>query len=137
MIPRERGIAMWRVVAEDPWVFHSNTQNAHGPCSMVCGGRNMGMGHDAEIRIYCNYEQPGGIERVSLRLRDFLDRQGCDVGLVSAVGDRIFGETTERLDPDNLSGCRVIFSRKGDLRDIRGQARGARLIYWRHVPVAR
>lgn len=97
----------------------------------------MGMGQDAEIRIFCNYEQPGGIERASLRLRDFLDRQGYDAGLVSAGGDRIFGETTERLGSDNLSGRRVIFSRKGDLRDMRGKARGVRLIYWRHVPVAR
>lgn len=98
-------------------------------------GTNKGMSGFPDILIYCNYEQPGGVERVSLRLRDFLDRMGHDAELISAFGDPVFGEPSEALATTNLSGRVVVFSRKGDLREMGRDARGARLVYWRHVPV--
>lgn len=93
------------------------------------------MGQDADIQVYCNYEHPGGIERVSLRLRDFLLRQGFGAGLISVFGDEVFGEETSALGKTSLAGRTLVFSRKGDLREMGWRARGARLVYWRHVPV--
>lgn len=93
------------------------------------------MDDSAEILIYCNYEQPGGVERVSLRLRDFLDRLDHDAELVSLFGDPIFGERSTALENRSFAGRTIVFSRKADLREIGARARGARLVYWRHVPV--
>ncbi|MBV7378735.1 glycosyltransferase family 4 protein [Maritimibacter dapengensis] len=93
------------------------------------------MRKNAKIQIYCNYEHPGGIERVSLRLRALLGRSQRPAGLISLFGDPIFGHETAAFSNTSLAGQVLIFSRKGDLREMGARARKARLIYWRHVPV--
>lgn len=93
------------------------------------------MRKNAKIQIYCNYEHPGGIERVSLRLRALLGRSQRPAGLISLFGDPIFGYETAAFSNTSLADQILIFSRKGDLREMGARARKARLIYWRHVPV--
>ncbi|MEC7764921.1 MAG: glycosyltransferase [Pseudomonadota bacterium] len=93
------------------------------------------MSADAPILIYCRWEAAAGIERVSLRLRDFLRRNGVAAELVSRDGAPVFGAEVKRLSDVDLRGRTLVFSRKRDLRDLGLHALSLRLIYWRHVPM--
>ncbi|MBL6429092.1 MAG: glycosyltransferase [Maritimibacter sp.] len=93
------------------------------------------MSADAPILIYCRWEAAGGIERVSLRLRDFLRRNGVAAELVSREGHPVFGAEVRRLAETDLGGRTLVFSRKRDLMHIGWRGLGARLVYWRHVPL--
>lgn len=86
------------------------------------------------IYIYCDYVQPGGVERVSLRLNDFLNRNGIKCEVISSSGGGIFGRSTKLLSSVVLHNNTVIFSRKKDIRRILPLLNGSKLIYWRHVP---
>lgn len=88
------------------------------------------------IAIYCAYRQPGGVERVSLRLRDLFGRSGRDGALLSRGGDRLYGVATGRPSRAALSGRPLVFSRKSDLADLGPRTLLARrLVYWRHIPL--
>jgi glycosyltransferase involved in cell wall biosynthesis len=94
------------------------------------------MSPDEPILIYCRWEAAGGVERVSLRLRDFLRRHGVAAELVCRGGGEVFGARALPVEDLRLRGRRLVFSRKSDLRDIGPRALTARPIYWRHIPVA-
>lgn len=93
------------------------------------------MSVEAPILIYCRWETAGGIERVSLRLRDFLRRNGVPAELISRDGGPVFGQEVLRLSQTDLRGRTMVVSRKRDLLNLGRRALGLRLVYWRHVPV--
>ncbi|MAM60768.1 glycosyltransferase [Maritimibacter sp. UBA3975] len=93
------------------------------------------MSADDPILIYCRWEAAGGIERVSLRLRDFLRRHGVAAELVCRGGGEVYGARALPVEALKLRGRRLVVSRKRDLLEIGPRALTARLVYWRHVPV--
>lgn len=93
------------------------------------------MTADAPILIYCRWEAAGGVERVSLRLRDFLRRNGIAAEIVCRGGGYIFGAQALAVEGMSLKDRTLVFSRKRDLVALGPRARAAQLIYWRHIPV--
>ena len=90
------------------------------------------------VAIYCNFVQPGGVERVSARLHDLLSLSGVKSKLLSREGDPVFSAETSPANLKNVSGTTLIFSRKRDIFELGFRTLATRrLVYWRHIPFPR
>lgn len=91
--------------------------------------------NNKSIYIYCDYIQPGGVERVSIRLRDLFKGHGYDSVLVSADGSLVFHVETEPVFALKMSRDVLIFSRIKDILKLKFKLYSNYLIYWRHLPI--
>lgn len=87
-----------------------------------------------QVAIYCNFLQPGGVERVSLRLKTLLEDAAFPVALFSNNGDDLFGSGTLPISDLPKSGM-IVFSRKRDVLELSWRLLYLRSIYWRHIPI--
>lgn len=87
-----------------------------------------------KIAIYCNFLQPGGVERVSVRLRSMLRENAYNAELYSNNGDKLFGIESAPASALPSSGI-LVFSRKKDLADLNWRFLLLSKIYWRHIPL--
>lgn len=87
-----------------------------------------------KIAIYCNFLQPGGVERVSVRLQSILSRNAYPAELYSYNGDELFGIESAAASALPSSGI-LVFSRKKDLADLKWRFLSLRKVYWRHIPL--
>jgi len=88
-----------------------------------------------KVSIYCNFIQPGGVERVSIRLAELLLAHGCETELLSKTGSPIWAASTTVATKNDIRNTVLIFSRKRDLFEMGLKVFTAHhLVYWRHIP---